>query len=114
MSDRLSLQAFADHVLSDDYRQPLRTLPDALYAHGWHHGLPDCCGQSVEIQSMFGDAYYAGCKCCGRFIADIAGPSFTGGAVQFLDPDRVDLDTKLRWIVGRTPTPTRGERGERR
>ena len=112
MSDKISLQAFADSVLAAEYRQPLKSLRGALYAHGWHHGFPDCCGQRVESQSMFGDAYYAECKCCGRFIADISGPHFSGGAVSFLDSDKVDLDTQVRWIVGRSPTPSRAE-GER-
>jgi hypothetical protein len=99
----ISLQEFADESLALEYRQPLKTLEEACDVHGWAHiDKPICCGKEVEIQSCIGHAYFAQCQTCKKFILDVTGPKFseTGSAVQFLDADKVQIDTDKRWAAG--------------
>lgn len=104
MSALITLQEYADKILSDQYRQTLKSLSDALYLNGWHHGNPRCCGQEVEVRSFLSEAYYAECTACKRFMADVSGPSFGNGHVRLLDESKINMDTKKRWIVGRAPS----------
>lgn len=99
-----TLQDFADKIVDPKYAQPLKTLSEALDGVGWPHGVefPICCGKRVEVESLIGDAHYAGCNHCGRFIADISGPKFSGGAVRFVERDKFpeDTDWDRVWIHG--------------
>lgn len=98
---RKSLQEFADEIVAPQYRQPLQTAQDVVIINGWQDvESPVCCGEIVTVESMLGSPYHAECRFCGKFARAVDGPNFTGGAVQFLDPDKVDLDTEHRWIVG--------------
>lgn len=106
MTARIDLQSYADKVLDPAYRQPLKSLEDALSALDWpNEDRPKCCGQDVSIRSFLGGAYFAQCECCKKFIADIAGPTFGNSWVNFLDGEKVDIDTPVRWICGTEPQP---------
>ncbi len=98
---KISAQEFADSVVSPEFRQPLKTLAECLDIHGWpHEDFPVCCGQKVDVRSMFGDAYFAQCKVCGKFAVDVTGPSFGNSFVAFIDPKKVDIETPRLWIAG--------------
>lgn len=102
-SAKKSLQQFADENIKPELRQNLKSAAEIAVAIGW--GDPDkpvCCGQPVNVQSMIGSPYFAECEKCGKWAAAVDGPMFSngGGVVQFLDPDKVDLDTDRRWIAG--------------
>lgn len=57
-----SLQVYADKVTHPDFKQPLKTIEEALETMGWENvECPDCCGNPVEIRSMIGSAYYVEC-----------------------------------------------------
>src|SRR5580698_4076681 len=78
----LTLQEYADSIVAEGYRQPLKTIHEALAVHGWdvdpfpEDYKPICCGHEVECRSFLGDAYMARCKTCGKFVLDVTGPSF--------------------------------------
>jgi hypothetical protein len=105
--EMLTLQEYADAVLDEAYKQPLKTLNEALAVHGWLvDPLPDdckpvCCGEPVECRSFLGGAYLAHCLHCRKFVYDVTGPSFQQSSVSFVDSDRVDLeaDPEHRWIA---------------
>lgn len=101
---KISLQEYADSVVNQEYRQPLKTLQEAISENGWEAANPVCCGNQININSMIGFAYFAQCRVCGRFIADVAGPSFseTGSSVRFIDQDKFtdDTDWTRTWIAG--------------
>ena len=104
MTDRISLQEFADRIVAAEYRQPLKTLAEALAVHGWLEvDRPTCCRQPVKITNMLGATYMVECERCSRFIVDVSGPSFEGSAVRFIDSEKIDIDTDYRWIAGRQP-----------
>lgn len=106
MSDDMkTLQEWADSVVAPEYRQPLKTVREAVAAHGWEfQDKPVCCGQPIEIRAMFGDAYFGQCETCRKFVVDVAGPSFsqTGSSVSFIDRDKfpADTDWARTWIAG--------------
>lgn len=62
-----------------------------------------CCGSPVEIQSWLGGAVAAKCETCGAAIADVTGPVYRNGSVSFMDSDKVDMETELRWVVIEKP-----------
>jgi hypothetical protein len=103
----LTLQEYADSTIPEEYRQPLKTIHEALSIHGWEcNPMPDdykpvCCGKEVECRSFLGGAYLAHCRDCGRFVLDITGPSFGNAYVSFPDGEQVDLETDIehRWIA---------------
>lgn len=99
-----TLQAFADACVRSDLRQKLKTAEELVVLHGWGSAEePACCGEPVKIKSMLGQAYQADCSICGKWASNVAGPTFgpNGNYVQFLDPDKVDLDTDASWIIGK-------------
>lgn len=96
-----SVQDLADDQLAPEYRQPVKTLDEALSSVGWEKvDRPVCCGQEVQIDSFLGDAYFAQCDVCRKFIVDVTGPRFGNGHVTLVDGAKVDLDTDKRWICG--------------
>jgi hypothetical protein len=102
-----SLQEYADVAVAPEYRQPLKTLEEALAVHGWPLvDKPPCCGAETEVRGFLGSTYVAECRTCGRFVADVSMPmpSERGSAMILLDPEKVDLDTERRWIAGRRET----------
>lgn len=105
-----TLQEFADQIVAQQYRQPLKTVREACDSVGWQfEDKPKCCGVEVTMWSMFGDAYLAQCDTCGKFIVDVTGPSFSqsGSSVQFIDKDAFPDDTEWSrcWIAGQEPRP---------
>lgn len=99
--NKISLQEYADKALDPAYRQTLKSLEEALAALDWpNEDRPKCCEQEVTIRSFLGGAYFAQCECCRKFLADVTGPHFGNSWVQFLDGEKVDIDTPVRWITG--------------
>lgn len=106
----LTLQEYADQSVPEEFRQPLKTIHEALAEHGWDaNPIPDdyhpaCCGETVECSSFIGSTYLAHCNKCGRFVFDVTGPSFGNSYVAVVDSQRVDLETDMdhRWISGQT------------
>lgn len=99
--NKISLQQYADEVVGERWKQPLKSLADALTANGWELvDRPKCCGAEVHIDSFLGSPYYADCKACGKFVLDVRAPKFGDGCVRLLDDDKVDLDSQACWIVG--------------
>ena len=110
MSKR-SLQDLADARLAPEYRQPVKTLQEALAAIGWEEvDHPVCCGEPVEMSCMFGDAYAAVCNHCLKFLFDVTGPEFSesGSSVCFVDGDKYDLTDRKCWVSGQRPPPVHG------
>jgi len=106
MSDTRTLQQFADAIVAPAYRQPLKTVREAVAANGWEfQDKPVCCGQPITTRAMFGDAYFGQCDICRLFIVDVTGPSFseTGSSVSFIDRDKFPEDTDWArcWIAGK-------------
>ena len=98
---KISAQEYADQVVAAEFQQPLKTLAECLDRNGWEHvDRPECCGSPIEIRAMFGSAYFVQCKTCGKFAADVTGPSFGNASVCFIDPEKVDVDTDKLWIAG--------------
>ncbi len=105
----LTLQEYADQIVPEPYKQPLKTLDEALRVHGWDRDpmpddyCPECCGKPVEIVSFLGGPYQAACKVCGRFVIDVTGPQFGNSYVSVVDSKKVDLETDFghRWIAGK-------------
>jgi len=98
------VQEVADDILAPEFRQPVKTLGEALDVLGWEHiDKPICCGSEVTIRSLLGSAYFAQCRTCKKFVLDVTGPKFEGGSVRFMDGDKVDLETDRRWIAGVEP-----------
>lgn len=100
-----TLQEFADAIVAPAYRQPLKTVREAVEANGWEWAdKPACCGKEVDRRSMLGDVYFAQCEACGRFIFDVTGPSFSasGSSVSFIDTKKFpeDTDWTRSWIAG--------------
>jgi hypothetical protein len=101
-----TLQEYADESVAEPYRQPLKTIHEALAVHGWDiEPLPEdykpiCCGVPVACRSFLGSAYVAECETCGRFIADVTAPSFGNSCVVLCDSEKVDVETERRWIAG--------------
>lgn len=104
----LTLQEYADATVAEQYRQPLKTIEEALSVHGWLDGpMPDefrpvCCEEKTECKSFLGGAYLAVCKKCGNFVYDITAPTFGNSYVTFPDGEKIDLETDIehRWIAG--------------
>lgn len=106
MESKISLQEYADSVITKEYCQPLKTLQEAVAENGWNLvDNPFCCGSPINIYQMIGFAYFAQCKTCGLFVADVTGPKFseTGSSVSFIDRDKFDADTDWdrSWIAGK-------------
>lgn len=98
---KVSLQAHADETLAEKYRQLLKTAAQVIDANGWGDpDAPQCCGTPVAVKALIGDPYYAECETCGKFAVTADAPRFGKASVQFLDPEKIDLDTDARWIVG--------------
>ena len=103
----MTLQEYADASVVEKYRQPLKTIHEALAVHGWDvNPIPDdykptCCGAQVAIRSFLGSAYEASCGKCGRFIYDVTGPTFGNSSVSICDGTKVDLETDPErcWIA---------------
>ena len=108
MTIKISLQDYADSIVDQEYRQPLKTLQEAMLENGWELvDKPTCCGEQINIRSMMGLPYFAQCAVCGKFISDISSPKFseTGSAVSFIDQDKFadDTDWNRTWIAGKQP-----------
>ncbi len=98
----ITIQEHADRIVSMEYRQPLQTIEEACASLGWKfQNKPECCGKPVRLDSII-DVYMAECSDCGRFARDMAGPLMSGGAVQFVDTDRVEVSGRT-WISGVAP-----------
>lgn len=105
MSETKTLQAWADGIVAPAYRQSLKTVREAVEANGWEFAdKPVCCDQPTTMRAMFGDAYFAQCEVCGRFIVDVTGPMFSesGSSVSFIDTEKfpADTDWNRSWIAG--------------
>ncbi len=105
-----SLQEWADARVAPKYRQPLKTVREAVAANGWEFAdKPICCGQSITTRSMFGDTHFGQCETCRLFIVDVTGPQFseTGSSVFFIDTDKfpADTDWTRSWINGKETQP---------
>ena len=102
MPDR-SLQSFADEVVAAEFRQPLKTIQEAVESIGWEFvDRPICCGEPVEVSSMIGP-YFAECRTCGRFVRDITGPIFEKPWVCRTFDFKAfpnDTDWERSWIAG--------------
>ena len=104
----LTLQEYADSILDEPYKQPLKTIAEALAVHGWEcDPMPDnyrpiCCGVETECKSFLGGAYLATCKTCGKFVYDVTAPTFGNAWVSFPSSEKVDMETdyERRWIAG--------------
>lgn len=108
MKSKISLQEYADSILAQEYRQPLKTLHEAMAENGWDEvDKPTCCEEQINIRSMMGLPYFAQCVVCGKFISDISSPKFseTGSSVSFIDQDKFadDTDWNRTWIAGKQP-----------
>lgn len=102
---KISLQEYADQSVAETYRQPLKTLHEVLAINGWPiEDRPLCCGKEVSIRSFIGDAYYAECSVCRKFILDVRGPSFGNAWVNVIDSERVECETDAAWIAGISPS----------
>jgi len=98
---KISLQEYADGVVAPEYRQPLKTVEEACAANGWaFQERPVCCETAVTLRSFMGAAYFGQCSKCGKFIADVAGPSFGNSWVNLIDSTKVDMNTDRFWIAG--------------
>lgn len=114
----LTLQEYADKVVAEEYRQPLKTIHEALAVHGWdadpfpENYKPKCCGSEVTVRSFIGDPYSAECERCGKFIVDVTSPSFGNSWVSVPDSKQVDLETDFehRWIAA-AHSPAGGRKG---
>ena len=97
-----TLQEYADDVVAERYRQPLKTVEEACAAIGWPFvDRPECCGREVKVTAFLGGAYFAECETCGRFIRDMTAPVFGNSAAYVLSDEKVsDLSTDRRWIAG--------------
>ena len=101
---KISAQQFADERIAPEYRQTLKTVSEACTANGWADvDHPICCGKPVEITTFIGSPYFAKCKICRKFIADVTGPSFGNSWVQTVSDEKVDMDTEALWIAGIGP-----------
>ena len=99
--ERISLQEYADKIVDPQYRQPLKTLAEAVAANGWEYvDHPICCGEAVSIRDFLGSPYFAECKKCGRFLVDISGPTFGNSWINLPDNNKIVLDIDERWIAG--------------
>lgn len=104
----MTLQEYADQAVAEPYRQPLKTIHEALAVHGWdvnpfpENYKPTCCGAEVIIRSFLGDPYFVKCESCKKFIVDITGPQFGNSWVNLPDGQKIDLETDIehRWIAG--------------
>lgn len=102
---KISLQKYADNTVAAMYLHPLMTIQEALDKHGWGFvDKPTCCGAEVKMDGFLGSIYQAWCDSCGKFVADVTGPTFQngGGCVTVVDSDKVDVETDFehRWISG--------------
>jgi hypothetical protein len=96
MSDKISLQEFADDILDPEDRQQLKTPQEVADANGWTTEAETmCCGARVLVSSILDFAYYVRCATCGKFASTVAG-EYT----PFLDGERIDLNTESRWYTG--------------
>ena len=102
--EKITLQKFANSILSPEWQMPLMTAQDACLKVGWKfQDRPECCGIPVEICGFIGCAYECHCKTCRRFIFDVTGPEFGNSWVNIPDSDKVDMETEERWIAGVYP-----------
>jgi hypothetical protein len=98
---KITLQEYADKVVAGEYRQPLKTVQEAVAAAGWEWAdKPVCCGTQIEVRSFIGSAYMGECMACGRFIVDVSGPTFGNSWVNFPDSTKIELSVEQRWIAG--------------
>lgn len=102
---KISLQEYADSILPQEYRQPLKTLQEAVTENGWGPvENPTCCENQINIHSIIGFAFFAQCSVCGKFIADVAGPIFseTELSVRVIDQNQFgsNADWARTWIAG--------------
>jgi hypothetical protein len=121
----MTLQEYADQSVAEQYRQPLKTIHEALSIHGWDANpfpedyKPVCCGSEVSIRSFLGGPYFVQCESCKRFLVDVTGPSFGNSWISLPDGDKIDLETDVehRWIAGQElpatePTKSLAREGE--
>lgn len=103
-----TLQDFANDVLAPEFVQPLMTVRQACWANGWAFAeRPECCGVECEHKGFIGGSYHVECKTCGKFVADVTGPDFSGtGSVRLIDHDKFppDTDWERCWIAGKRPS----------
>lgn len=110
---KVTLQEMADRMLSEEYRQPLKTVAEALAANGWANEsdpedgeaikIPMCCGVELEAVGMLGQVYHLECHTCGKFAHDVTGPSVGENSVRFVDTEKVDCTGYWDdhcWIAG--------------
>lgn len=103
-----TLQEWADVMVAPAYRQPLKTVREAVEANGWEFvDKPICCGAPITLRSMFGAAYFGQCESCGLFVVDVTGPQFSesGSSVSFIGTDKFppNTDWTRTWIAGKEP-----------
>lgn len=100
---RMTLQEYADSVLAEEFRQPLKSFEDACASLGWPSDRPPvCCHAAVEVLQWNGDFYKLLCERCGKFIADVLGPSVVDDQICMPDHSKIseDVDWSIRWIAG--------------
>lgn len=99
-----TVQEFADRIVAEEYRQPLKTLEEAVTSVGWQFvDSPECCGAPVTVSGILGP-YHAECGACGKFVRDVLGPIFGNACVRFPEPKMFsDFDTEKHWISGVAP-----------
>lgn len=102
--DKISAQEFADSIVGERFRQPLKTLEEAITSNGWDFvDHPSCCEEPVDIQSFIGAPYFVQCKKCGKFAVDVFGPTFGNSWVRCVDSEKVDTSVDNHWISGTEP-----------
>jgi hypothetical protein len=103
-------QLFADARVAPEYRQPLKTIDEALAANGWPvEDRPSCCGQPVSIQGFLGCADLAECETCGKFVARANAPQFGNSWVDL--PTIEEPKSGRVWIAGTRAKATAQEPG---
>lgn len=102
--NKITAQEFADQKFPPEFRQPLKTVTDAMAVHGWPNvDRPECCGEPIEIRSFIGCPYLGYCNHCRKFVASVDAPNWGNSWVQTIDSNKVDLDTDKLWIAGTAP-----------
>jgi hypothetical protein len=101
-TDRITdaeFQRFADARIAPEYRQPLKTVGEALAHIGWPiEDHPHCCGEPVNIRGFLGVCDVAECRLCGKFIARANAPEFGNSWVDL--PTIDEPESGRVWLAG--------------
>lgn len=98
---KISLQQYVDKVVADEFRQTLKTPDEVVAVLGWGSvESPTCCGTDVTTLAFISSLYFAECKACGKWASAADAPNFVSNSAQFVDHEKVNLETEARWLVG--------------